>query len=58
MFKKPSMNGQDIQMTLMPDFIDAKDFINKERYKAYGDESYEKIRIQLLQDMLKNRNKK
>ena len=45
---------------MTPDFISANEFINDEKYKKYSvdEEQYQRIRIELLKQLLKNKSKK
>lgn len=56
MFSRKQLNLS----VLTPEFLDANTFINDENIKKYADnpEQYNKVRIELLHQILKAKNKK
>lgn len=59
MFEKPTNNPHKMIEFMTPEFLDAKQFINDEKFKKYNtdEEQYNKMRIDLLKLMLKNKSK-
>ncbi len=60
MFEKPTNDPNKMINFMTPDFISANEFINEEKYKKYSvdEEQYNKMRIELLKQLLKNKSKK